>query len=221
MFLNLYDKLKKKINTSTYWDINEFVKNNFLLIPAVYVIGTIILLIRNKSIGLLFEPISFLQFAIIVTYYIIFLLMYFLISFILKEIKSGLTFSTQTFFDILSLLLILFLYSGFLFLIFDDINTSISCTLIYYLLLPMCFMFFKNNDVFAKFSRIILYSILILNVPISLGGFCGQEVFFYNNYTQETEKYIYYGNYNDLYQFKRDNKIYLFPLDNGYIYYEK
>ena len=85
----------------------------------------------------------------------------------------------------------------------------------------MCFMFLKNNDVIAKISRIILYSTLILNVPISLGGFCGQEVFFYNNDTQETEKYIYYGNYNDLYQFKRDNKIYLFPLDNGYIYYEK
>lgn len=221
MFLNLYDKLKKKINTSTYQNINEFVKNNFLLIPAIYVIGTIILLIRNKSIGLLFELISFLQFAIIVTYYIIFLLMYFLISFILKEIKVSFTFSKQTVFDILSLLLILFLYSGFLFLIFDDINTSISCTLVYYLLLPMCFMFLKNNDVIAKISRIILYSTLILNVPISLGGFCGQEVFFYNNDTQETEKYIYYGNYNELYQFERDNKIYLLPLDNGYIYYEK
>lgn len=221
MFLNLYDKLKKKINTSTYQDINDFLKNNFLLIPAVYIVGTIILLIRNKSIGLLFEPISFLQFAIIVTYYIIFLLMYLLISFILKEIKVSFTFSKQTVFDILSLLLILFLYSGFLFLIFDDINTSISCTLVYYLLLPMCFMFLKNNDVIAKISRIILYSTLILNVPISLGGFCGQEVFFYNNDTQETEKYIYYGNYNELYQFERDNKIYLFPLDNGYIYYEK
>ena len=46
MFLNLYDKLKRKINTSTYQDINEFVKNNFLLIPAIYVIGTIILLIN-------------------------------------------------------------------------------------------------------------------------------------------------------------------------------
>lgn len=221
MFLNLYDKLKRKINTSTYQDINEFVKNNFLLITAIYVIGTIILLIRNKSIGLLFEPISFLQFAIIVTYYIIFLLMYFLISFVLKEIKSSFTFSKQTFFDILSLLLILLLYLGLLYLIFDDVKTSISCTLGFYLILPGVFMILNNDDVIAKINRIILYSTILLNVPISLGGFCGQEVFFYNNDTQETEKYIYYGNYNELYQFERDNKIYLFPLDNGYIYYEK
>ena len=115
MFLNLYDKLKKKINTSTYQDINDFLKNNFLLIPAVYIVGTIILLIRNKSIGLLFEPISFLQFAIIVTYYIIFLLMYLLISFVLKEIKAIFTFFKQTVLDILSLLLILLLYSGLLY----------------------------------------------------------------------------------------------------------
>ena len=66
---------------------------------------------------------------------------------------------------------------------------------------------------------IICFTVIILEVPMSIGGLKGQEVVYYNFDTKEKNKYIYYGNYEGLYQFVSDNKVILLPIDSGYIEY--
>ena len=58
---------------------------------------------------------------------------------------------------------------------------------------------------------------------MNIGGLKGHEVI-YNDYkTNKKCEYIYYGNYDNLYQFvtKDKNKVLLIPIDSGYIEYLK
>ena len=68
-----YANIIKLKDSNILSKINKIIKENILLTPIIYIIGTIAVLIRNKKYGLQFTSISLLQFAIMVAYIIFFL----------------------------------------------------------------------------------------------------------------------------------------------------
>ena len=89
------------------------------------------------------------------------------------------------------------------------------------MLFPIIMMIIDSGYKIINLMTIILYITLILEIPISFGGLKGQEVTYHDMESSTDKKYIYYGNYDGLYQFSDNDNIYLIPIDNGYIMYPK
>lgn len=228
----------KKIENSFYEDIlsffkkkdfnriNNFIKNNLWLTPVIYIIGTIALLIRNKMYGLQFHPISLLQFAVIVVYLITFLIIYSLIEFnfislfslIKKKDKSE---TINIIGHIILFILYFIISSSLLYLLIDDSKLIIKLILAYFIFWPIFIVFLNNRHKISNFITIIMFITLIMNIPMSLGGLRGQEVTYHDFSSNNEYSYIYYGNYEGVYQFVSENEVILIPIDSGYIKYEK
>lgn len=218
--LNFIGDYLKIFNSDEYQKINLFIKNNVCLIPIIYIMGTMILIFRNKLIGLPFEPISLIQFAVIVTYFVLFFLLSMNIENLLKKISDNKNNKEKL--RKYCCLYAMFLSFCFYFISFLINNNKLALIffLFFYFAYPIFLHWFKAIKLVGKIMYISVYLILICNIPLSLGGFKGQNVYFYENDSNTVKEYTYYGNYKDLYQFIKDNTIYLIPLDKGYIYYE-
>lgn len=223
---SFYNEIFDCFKTKNFSKINQFIKNNLWLTPLVYIIGTIALLIRNKMFGLQYTSISLLQFSLIVVYLIIFLVMYsciefnFIVLFDLINKKDESKVTKIVGHIILFLLYFLMVYC-FMYILIDDTNVTIKLVLSYFILWPIFLIFLNNNDKLSNLVTILFFITLIMNIPISLGGFKGQDVIYYDYNTNEKIEYIYYGNYDGLYQFVLKDKVILIPIDSGYIEYTK
>lgn len=213
---------KKKININK---INKFIKDNLWITPLVYLIGTIALLIRNKMLGLQFVPISLLQFSIIFVYTIIFLILYSFVELNYIVIFNMVKERKFDFSKLIGYILLHFLYLVlvFLFIYFLTDNEKITLQLIfcYYFFVPVFIIFFNNKDFISNITAIIFIITLIINIPISVGGLKGQEIIYHSFEKDEKIEYIYYGNYDGLYQFIKDDNVLLIPIEDGYIEYKK
>lgn len=207
--------------------INNFIKESLWLTPLIYIIGTLALLIRNKMYGLQFIPISLLQFAIIVFYLIIFLTIYSLIEYnyialfdLLKnKEKSKLI---KIIGHIVISILYYFVSFCFLYLLIDDSILVIKLMISYFIFWPIFVIFLNNKDIISNFITVIMFITLIINIPMSLGGLKGQKVIYHPfNNSDNYQTYMYYGNYDNLYQFTSYDKVILIPIDSGYIEYAK
>ena len=100
----------------------------------------------------------------------------------------------------------------------------INILLSYFILLPISFslLFINSKIPLLNYTIIIVsYMTIVLHIPISLGGFEGQEVVFYNEMQKTDEKYTFYGIMDGMYQLTDDNNVYLIPIDKGYLKYKK
>lgn len=221
---SFYKEISEFLKNDKINDINNYIKKNLWITPLIYIIGTIALLIRNKRYGLQFTTISLLQFALIVVYLIGFLKVYSLIEY--NFIKLFEVWKKKEKHKIKMTIKHLFFYSiyfGFIFcimfLLTDNYKIALKLCISYYLFYPIFIVHLSNPDKISNIIIIIFFITLIMEIPISLGGFKGKDVIFHDYNTNKEEKYIYYGNYDDLYQFTTGNKVILIPIDNGYIEY--
>lgn len=223
---SFYAIAKKLKDSEVLVKINKLIKDNILLTPVIYIIGTIALLLRNKKYGLQFTNISLLQFAIMVAYIIFFLVIYSLIEYTYINLYELIR-SKENKKIIKSigyiLLLILFMLTTFIFmyLITNDVSASIAAIIIYYILWPIVTLIFNKRDNLNFIYTIVVFIYMIINIPMQLGGLKGQEVIYHEYNNGEKNEYTYYGNYEDLYQFTSEDRVFLIPIDSGYIEYKK
>lgn len=215
------------IKSQKFSCVNKFIKNNLWITPLIYIIGTITLLIRNKMFGLQFSSISLLHFSLIVVYLIIFLIMYSLIEFnFISLFNIFLKKRDNKIITIIGHVIIFFIYYiiifSFLYLLTDDIILTKNILLSYYVFCPLFVTLLDNRDLLmSNIINIVLFITLIMNIPISLGGFKGQNVIFHSFNNKKLDHYVYYGNYDGLYQFVSKGKVVLMPIDSGFIEYKK
>ena len=205
--------------------IKQFIKNNLWITPLIYIIGIITLLLRNKMFGLPFNAISFIQFSVIVVYLIIFLFMYSFIEFnfiaLFELIHKK---ANYKFIKVIGHIMIFISYfcliTCFLTLLINDNLIAIKLSLIYFIFLPiiLCFAYSEKIKI-TNIVIIIVFMTLIMEIPLSLGGFKGENVIYHNFNTNKKQNYTYYGNYDGLYHFVSENKVILIPIDSGYIEY--
>ena len=226
---SFYEYFNTLIHNKIFKRLNVFIKTNVWIVPLIYFVGTIALIIRNKAYGLPFSPISLIQFAVIVVYVGIFLIMYALIEYstiqlieLLKKILNReknviLKFILQLISYIIFVVTICYILR---FIIGNIVRALLLC-IAYYMFFPIMMMITDSEYKIINLMTIILYITLILEIPISLGGFKGKEVIYHDIESSTNKEYIYYGNYDGLYQLSDNDNVYLIPIDNGYIMYPK
>lgn len=213
-----FEKIIKQIKLS---NINDLIKENFLLIPLIYVIESIVLLIRNIIFKIPYKFIPVLDFVIIFIYMIFFIIIYRIIEALYKDFIKEI--HEKNFFKligiIMSILVILFSIFILLIYIMQNYKDTLTCMFCYFVMLPLMSITIKNK---REVANIIFCATIVLMIPISRGGLAGDKVIFNkfntNNY-EKREEYIYYGNNEGLYQLVKDGKVFLIPIDSGYIEY--
>lgn len=213
-----FEEIIKQIKLS---NINDLIKENFLLIPLIYVIESIVLLIRNIIFKIPYKFIPVLDFVIIFIYMIFFIIIYRIIEALYKDFIKEI--HEKNFFKligiIMSILVILFSIFILLIYIMQNYKDTLTCMFCYFVMLPLMSITIKNK---REVANIIFCATIVLMIPISRGGLGGDKVIFNkfntNNY-EKREEYIYYGNNEGLYQLVKDGKVFLIPIDSGYIEY--
>ncbi len=213
-----FEKIIKQIKLS---NINDLIKENFLLIPLIYVIESIVLLIRNIIFKIPYKFIPVLDFVIIFIYMIFFIIIYRIIEALYKDFIKEI--HEKNFFKligiIMSILVILFSIFILLIYIMQNYKDTLTCMFCYFVMLPLMSITIKNK---REVANIIFCATIVLMIPISRGGLAGYKVIFNKFNTNDYEKreeYIYYGNNEGLYQLVKDGKVFLIPIDSGYIEY--
>lgn len=227
-----FEQLKEKLNK-----VNEELKtNNILLILAVYVIGTVIVIIHNLNEGIPFSTYSIITYAILTVYFAIFagasLFSKYWLELIAQNEYKGNCF-IKFIKKLLSMLIVMILIIIIMFLIMNQIlyNTNIgeicAYAIILYCLWPLLGCSKKYNKL-KEFSVILIVVTtlnLIFNIPASVGGLKPTQVTFYSYNNNIVYEYLYYGDSNGNFIFKENenkNKITLRSHDSGYIeYYRK
>lgn len=213
-----FEKIIKQIKLS---NINDLIKENFLLIPLIYVIESIVLLIRNIIFKIPYKFIPVLDFVIIFIYMIFFIIIYRIIEALYKDFIKEI--HEKNFFKligiIMSILVILFSIFILLIYIMQNYKDTLTCMFCYFVMLQLMSITIKNK---REVANIIFCATIVLMIPISRGGLAGDKVIFNKFNTNDYEKreeYIYYGNNEGLYQLVKDGKVFLIPIDSGYIEY--
>lgn len=214
------------LNKENIKKVNNFIKNNLWLTPLIYIVGTITLLIRNERYGLQFAPISLLQFALILVYLVTFLGLYYLIminiyNFVnLIKGEQGHKILGSCLHTIIYIFL-LYIVFYILFLLTDDLSTVLKILAFLFILWPISNVLLIKQNILTDIITVICFTAIIIEIPMSMGGLKGQEVIYHSFDTMRENKYVYYGNYEGLYQFVSNEKVFLIPIDSGYIEYKK
>lgn len=214
------------LNKENIKKVNNFIKNNLWLTPLIYIVGTITLLIRNERYGLQFAPISLLQFALILVYLVTFLGLYYLIminiyNFVnLIKGEQGHKILGSCLHTIIYVFL-LYIVFYILFLLTDDLSTVLKILAFLFILWPISNVLLIKQNILTDIITVICFTAIIIEIPMSMGGLKGQEVIYHSFDTMRENKYVYYGNYEGLYQFVSNEKVFLIPIDSGYIEYKK
>lgn len=212
--MQIIDFLKERLKDIwiTYKEkkISEDFIKNIIIIPFIYITGTIILFIRNKSLRFPFYTLDLVQLTLLVAYFAISYLTYLLIEYVLLNGKKN-----------IYLFIFLFLIPTIYICLFElDIIIALISFVVYPVL--MYFIFQKEKKpLIIEILIMIFYTTIILGIPISMGGLKGNPVYFYNDISNIKTEYIFYGIENGIYQFADKNNIYLIPIDKGYIEYRR
>ena len=204
-------------NNKEYKKIEKFIKNNVLLIPLIYIVGIISLIFRNQFLKLPLNYISIIQLAIILAYLVVYVGCYTVIEVIfIKLFEKG-----NKIKNVGMLLFLEFCAWYMIFWFVQDLNVSIVLLLIFYLIWPILAIFLKKIKNYINLLTITMFIVIILFIPIQYWGFKGQNVIYHNYESKEEIEYTYHGNYDELYQFTSEDKVFLIPIDSGYIEYKK
>lgn len=223
VFLDIVHSIVEIENTKKF---NNVIKKSLWFTPLVYIISTLSLLYRNRIHNLPFVSISLVQATLIFIYFMFFICYYYLLRYTLKQIMDcmkgdGRNKKLQLLFLLLVMLLYYLLMFFILYILIGNIWFSFTTVFGYYLVILFLPFIIKGGDEnISELLTILLFISIILKIPLSLGGFMGEKVVYHEYLSSKEESYVYYGVYEGLYQFEKDNTIVLVPIDSGYIKYK-
>ena len=114
-------------------------------------------------------------------------------------------------------------YAIYCFLYFITGNKEISSnmTLSGFIIFPIIQIVVSKSNIVTFIVSAVYFSLFIFNIPMQLGGLSSTKVTYYNYNSNVSVEYLYFGNYDGMYQFIRDDKVVLIPIDSGYIEYKR
>lgn len=186
----LINKILCRVKSNQFKIIYKEIKDNIWLTPVIYIIGTLVVLLRNKMFGLQFTNISLLHLAVISVYVLFFIISYSLAEYIIYSFKTNNNVKSK----FVCCIRFIFIYTLYLFIIIyllsfltDNIAIGISITFVYLILWPIIMKVYSKLVVASKIVTIMMFMILIMQIPLNMGGFKGQEVIFhsYSEYTSQ------------------------------------
>lgn len=227
---SLYEVLKK-IMLNNESKINEILnKKNLLIIVGFYIIGILIIFIRNSIVGLPFMEFSIIDYSILSTYYIILASIFLIFEHIINKIittvneKNKLKEILKKIFYIIICSVIVFSLSLVSRYIYFDVslkNVLIFAQLIY-IVIPLIRNMINDKDAkrLSIFFPVIVFALLVNEIPITYGGLKPISVLYTNYQLNESKEYEFYGTKNGLHILRRDNMIYFKSIDSGDIQYK-
>lgn len=220
----LFDS-KRIIKNEKLINFKNYVKDNSLLIFVAYFVGVIGIFIRNYSVGLPFFSVSLIQAFIIFLYFLLFLTAYALLEYLYVKLYEEVKRKNKRNIIIYSAYILLSIVTLCLILVFLLMNFFMSffVVLYMYILYPLFVVYTEEGDkTIGRLISIIVFYYFIMLIPIQYGGLKEQKVMFINYASGENVCYLYdyYGNSDGLYLFKKDNRVILVPMENGYIMYD-
>ena len=223
---SIVDYIKKVGKNDDIKSINEFIKDNVWIVPIMYIIGNICLLARNRLYNLPFGTLSITQLSVIFTYvviiYCIFCMTTSIIISIKKQFKRYKT-NNNIKYIIFLIFISIIVYILLLILIYyfvQNFEISIIYSIMFFALLNVHEFCVKRYGILYDLIILFAFCIIIIEIPISRGGFKGQKVIFHDSSTNQEKEYTYYGTNENLYQFTDGENVYLIPTENGYIKYK-
>lgn len=224
---SLFETIINIFNKDSIRKFKSFIKNNIWITPTIYIIGTVALILRNKTIGLPLQTLPLHQFTLIFIYSVCSFFSYTIIEDNLILIKTYSTQKNNKAFTIIKRILIVVLILIIYFLLFafltSDIKSAFIIIFICYLCTPFSYVFlYDQSESIVKIILIILEILTpVLAIPANIGGLKGQDVIYCKYNTDKEEHYTYYGLYDSLYQFTDKEHVILIPYDSGYIKYKR
>ncbi len=227
---NVFSKILNIFNDKKIKKINDIIQNKEILVVLIWIIGIISLILNNSFYYTPFLNLSFIKCCIVVLYcFYHFLIHLFFIDFIdfcfylNIEKKINLIFNYFRFF--IYFFAILFIYYCFT----KCLLFSFIFCFVFYIVVPT-FYYYKyktkenvfDNTFFKSFILTIILTIVIVVffIPINFGGFKPIKVSFYDYNKKIEEDYYFHGIENGMYKLQKDNRVYLFSIDSGYIEYK-
>ena len=221
------ERLKEKIDK-----VSDILNNkNILAILLVYIVGTIIVMVRNFYEGIPFTAYSIVSYAVLTFYFALFagvsVFLKYSIEIIMQNEYQG-SKIVKLIKEIGSSVTVIVIFAAIMLYIMKLLlyNTSISLVVAYvfwmYCILPLAGFLKKCKKIkeFAVLMSVLFTFGVIFNIPTSIGGLKEVEVKFYCYNDNIVYDYLYYGESNGNFIFKEDeNKIILRSCDSGYIEY--
>lgn len=212
-----------------------FVSKHFIFFaPAIYILGTVVICIRNSLLGLPFITISIVQYAILVFYMLLFIVPIIGLNLADKKIKVliknknyNVKQSIKTYWQIIGKPMLQFGVTDYIllgFLIQDAVMALILVAVTYYFASALPNLFGNTIGYALKYLlQLCMCVVMLMQIPMTLGGLRGFGVEFCQNDDTEIncKEYVYYGEYDGLYQFRNSDTIILMPTDAGFIRYNK
>lgn len=225
----LKEEFKKKIDKLN----DTLTKKNVLFILLVYVIGTVIVMLRNFNEGIPFSTYSIVSYGILTFYLVVLSGVSWIVKWIVKEIMNNQYDGGKikncfkkigSCLLIMTIILIIMIALMSIFLYDTEPSLIKAYAILLYILIPVLgnSKLHKNIGEFAVILMITSSFSVILSIPASIGGLKPINVSFHDYQTKITHEYLYFGESNGNYVFKQDeNKIILRSIDSGYIEYYK
>lgn len=225
----LKEEFKKKIDKLN----DTLTKKNVLFILLVYVIGTVIVMLRNFNEGIPFSTYSIVSYGILTFYLVVLSGVSWIVKWIVKEIMNNQYDGGKikncfkkigSCLLIMTIILIIMIALMSIFLYDTEPSLIKAYAVLLYILIPILgnSKLYKNIEELAVILMITISFSIILIIPASIGGLKPINVRFYDYQNQITYEYLYFGESNGKYVFKQgENKIILKSIDSGYIEYYK
>lgn len=222
-----FKKLDRKQVKTT---LEEYAKLSVCATVLVYFVSTIIVLLRNLSLGIPFVPLSIVQAVIITVYFcaplFIFIAMEYLTCTAWENVKCDRISKSRKFWCCLLAILIITgvaLGSGLVFSLFlRNFCGALLVVTCFFIVVPTIIHFFVRGK--ECHFWIVLYSLLfsafiVWIIPSSVGGLSPQRVQFYENNSEQCVEYSYYGTTDGSMILVDNNTIKLAPVGSGHMQY--
>lgn len=207
-----------KANLKPY--LKDLEQHLSIMITASYIVGVALIIIRQHLVGLPFSVSNILQAAVVAVYFLGLTIYLLYINYVITRLMMAkVNIENRKTYILIKIALVAILFLA-LFVLFGDTLAAALLSFIY-----LCCI--TKLPKWAPFEVSIalmvgLNIIAIFYIPSDMGGLRSQTVYFCENSAQEKcGEYEYYGVADGLYQLENETGIYLIPIDQGYIQYNK
>lgn len=210
--------------------LGEYVKFSVCATVLVYFVSTVIVLLRNISLGVPFVPLSIVQAVVITVYFCaplsIFIAMEHFVCTGWEHIKCDYISKPEKLCDCLLVILIVVgvtFGSGFIFsLLLRNLCGALLIVTCLFVIVPAIIHFFirgRECHFWITLYALLFSALIVWLIPSSVGGLGPQKVQFYENGSEQCVEYSYYGIADGSIILVNNGTIKLAPIGSGYMQY--
>ena len=224
-FLALSSDVKEGITKKQEQTNKILNKQNLFIVIALYVVGIIIVFIRNSIVGLPFYNLSSVEYGILAVYFILFYAIYMFSDYVMnlimkKDMKKWAKIPLAMILYAI-ILAVLCIPAKF---IYKEINViTIFCMFaVTFFIIPLVRNIIEDKNIKLGLDcfMVVVFALFIMQIPATIGGLKPIDVVYVEYDTNKMANCEFYGIKDNIYLLKKDNRIYFEPVESGYIRYE-